>query len=61
MGLVLTAIALGALFARPASNRLTAAVESGNLDAAKPEATRLIQVLSIESVLWAATLVAMLA
>ena len=61
MGLVVTAIAIGALFARPASNRLKAAVEAGDLDAAKPEARRLSQILGIESLLWAATLVAMLA
>ena len=61
MGLVVTAIAIGAIFARPASNRLKAAVEVGDLDAARPEARRLNQVLGIESLLWAATLMAMLA
>ncbi|MGZ8785601.1 MAG: hypothetical protein ACXW1Y_08580 [Acidimicrobiia bacterium] len=60
LGLVLGAIALGAIVARPASVRLREAVTAGDLEAAGSEARTVSQVLVAESVLWSAALVSML-
>jgi hypothetical protein len=60
LGLVLTAIASGAIVARPASNRLRSAVASIDLTSARRDARRLSQLLLVESLLWSAALVAML-
>jgi hypothetical protein len=59
--LVLVAIGTGAIVARPASIRLRAAVRSGDLHSARRAGRRLSQVLTVESVLWSASLIAMLA
>jgi hypothetical protein len=59
LGSVVTAIALGAIVARPASLRLRAAIESIDLISARRHARRLSQMLAIESLLWSAALVAM--
>jgi hypothetical protein len=59
--LVLVAIGTGAIVARPASIRLSAAVRSGELHAAQRAGRGLSQVLTVESVLWSASLIAMLA
>ena len=60
LGLVLTAIVIGATVARPASIELRRSVENGSLDAARPAARRLSAVLTTESLLWSAALVTML-
>lgn len=58
-GLVLVAIALGALVARPASKRLMAAVESGDRVAASIAGAQIGRVLGVESLLWLGALTAM--
>ncbi len=60
LGLVLVAIALGAILARPASKRLRSAVVSGDLASARRSAGRLSQVLITESLLWSGSLIAMI-
>jgi hypothetical protein len=60
LGLVVTAIGIGALVARPASNQLRAAVATGDLDGARLDGRRLSGVLTVESLLWSASLIAML-
>lgn len=60
LGLVLTAIAIGAVVARPASRRLSAAVASTELVSARRDARLLSQVLLVESLLWSAALIAMI-
>ncbi len=61
LGLVLTAIALGAVVARPASNLLRSSVLEGDLNSARTSAKRLSRVLIAESLLWSAALIAMVA
>ncbi|HJQ77772.1 MAG TPA: hypothetical protein VJ948_11005 [Acidimicrobiia bacterium] len=58
-GLVLIAIVLGAVIARPASKRLVAAVETGDRVAASIAGAQIGRVLGIESVLWLGALAAM--
>ncbi len=60
LGLVLTAIVIGAIVARPASNQLRSDVASGDLSAARRSGARLSQVLIAESLLWSAALIAMI-
>lgn len=60
LALVVAAIAIGALIARPASKRLTNAVESGDRVAATVEGRRIGRVLAIESLLWLGALSTML-
>ena len=60
LGLVVVAIAVGAIIARPASIGLRASVTDGRLDLASTHAARLTSVLVVESVLWSGALVAML-
>jgi hypothetical protein len=61
LGLVVTAIAVGAIVARPASTELREAVGRGDRVEATIAARRISQVLSVESVLWVGALVAMVA
>jgi hypothetical protein len=58
-GLVLGAVLTGATMARPASNRLRAAIEDGDRVAAVEAGGRINQVLRIESLLWIGALTAM--
>jgi hypothetical protein len=60
LGLVVAAIAIGAIVARPASIRLRSAVASGDLAVAGSNARTLTGVLSAEALLWSAALVTML-
>lgn len=60
LGLVVTAIGIGALVARPASNHLREAVETSDLDGARLDGRRLSGVLTVESLLWSVSLIAML-
>lgn len=60
LGLVLAAIALGGMVARPASSGLRSAVGSGDLALARRSAGRLSQVLIAESLLWSGSLIAMI-
>jgi hypothetical protein len=60
LGLVLAAIALGGIVARPASNRLRSAVGSGDLALARQSAGSISQVLIAESLLWSGALIAMI-
>lgn len=59
LGLVLAATAVGAIVARPASNRLRLAVGAGDSAAASANARTLSTVLGVESVLWVGALVTM--
>jgi hypothetical protein len=61
LGLVVTAIAVGAIVARPASAELREAVGRGDRVEATIAGRRISQVLSVESVLWVGALVAMVA
>lgn len=54
--LVVAAIAVGAIFARPASTRLRAAVQSGDRVAATVAGNRVNRVLGIEALLWVGAL-----
>jgi hypothetical protein len=58
--LVLAAIALGGIVARPASSGLRAAAGLGDLALARWSAGRLSQVLIAESLLWSGSLIAMI-
>jgi hypothetical protein len=58
-GAVIVAFVLGATIARPASNRLRAAVAAGDVTAGTHAAT-LGRLLMVESVLWGVALVSML-
>lgn len=60
LALVVAAIAVGAVVARPASQRLTKSVWDGDLVSAREAATRLASVLVTESVLWSGALITML-
>lgn len=60
MALVVAAIAMGAIFARPASKRLFESIDSGDLDGATRAASRITLVLGAEHLLWAGALLAML-
>ncbi len=60
LALVIVAIAVGAVVARPASMALTETVGDGDLVAARSAAARLTSVLALESVLWSAALVTVL-
>lgn len=60
LGLVVAAIAIGAIIARPASIGLRASVTGGRLELASTHAARLSSVLVLESALWSGALVAML-
>lgn len=60
LGLVLVAIALGALVARPASLRFRRAVTEADRDAAERSAGTLSMVLTLEAVLWTGALLTML-
>jgi hypothetical protein len=59
LGLVLAATAMGAIVARPASNRLRRAIGAGDTTAAMTEAGTLSTVLGAESLLWVGALVTM--
>lgn len=54
--LVVAAIAVGAIFARPASTRLRAAVQSGDRVLATVAGNRVNRVLGIEALLWVGAL-----
>jgi hypothetical protein len=58
-GLVIVAIALGAIVARPASRRLVAAVQAGDRVGASRAGAQVGRVLGIESLLWLGALTAM--
>lgn len=58
--LVVVAIVVGAVFARPASNRLREAVVAGDRVAATVAGNRLTNVLGIEGLLWIGALTGML-
>jgi hypothetical protein len=58
-GLVIVAIALGAIVARPASRRLIAAVQAGDRAGASRAGVQVGRVLGIESLLWLGALTAM--
>lgn len=58
-GLVVGAIALGAVVARPASKRLMAAVDAGDRVAASIAGAQIGRVLGVESLLWLGALSAM--
>lgn len=60
LALVVVAIGVGALVARPASKRLVAAVEAGDRVAATVEGQRISRVLGAESLLWLGALTTML-
>lgn len=60
-GLVLAAILTGAIVARPASNAFRALAEAGDRPGAAKAGRIITRVLAVESMLWAATLVLMLA
>jgi hypothetical protein len=60
LGLVTAAIAIGAIIARPASNRLRHAIGAGDTTAATAEARTLSTVIGAESLLWVGALVTML-
>lgn len=60
LGLVLIAIAVGAVVARPASIELREAIEGGTLERARKAGQRLSAVLTAEGLLWAGALVTML-
>lgn len=59
LALVVAAIAIGAVVARPASLRLSESVGDGDLASAREAANRLTSVLVTESVLWSGALVTM--
>ncbi|MGH3649834.1 MAG: hypothetical protein ACRDU9_03925 [Acidimicrobiia bacterium] len=59
LGLVLTAIVIGATMGRPASNQLRAAIEEGDRVAATIAGRQINQVLGVESLLWMGALVGM--
>lgn len=61
LGLVVLAIAIGATIARPASNNLRSAVAGGDRTGAAVAGRQIRRVLAAESLLWAVTLVLMLA
>ncbi|HWB89953.1 MAG TPA: hypothetical protein VG872_12205 [Acidimicrobiia bacterium] len=58
-GLVVVAIAIGAVIARPAMKTLVAAAESGDRIAASVAGAQIGRVLGIESLLWLGALTAM--
>ena len=60
LALVVVAIAVGAVVARPTSTALRAAVSKEDLVSARSAAARLTSVLVTESVLWSGALVTML-
>ena len=60
LALVVAAVAVGAVVARPASMRLRETVRDDDLASAREAANRLTTVLVTESVLWSAALVTML-
>lgn len=60
LGLVVAAIAVGAIVGRPSSIELRRAIGLDSLEAARRAARTLVVVLNIEAVLWSATLVTML-
>lgn len=60
LGLVLAAIATGAIIARPASNRFRRSVGAGDLTAAAADARTLSAVLGVEALLWVGALATML-
>ena len=60
LGLVLLAIVIGAVVARPASHEFFAAADAGDRPAAARAGRVISRVLAAESLLWAVTLVLML-
>lgn len=58
-GLVIVAIALGAIVARPASQRLIAAVQADDRAGASRAGAQVARVLGVESLLWLGALTAM--
>ncbi len=60
LGLVVAAIVLGAMVARPATIRLRRAVAVGDMATASVDGRTVSRVLATESVLWSAALVSML-
>ena len=60
LGLVVAAMALGAVVARPASIRLASSVSDGDLHEVRMSGQRLVGVLGVESLLWGLALAAML-
>lgn len=60
LALVVVAIGIGALVARPASKRLVAAVVAGDRVAATVEGRQISRVLGAESLLWLGALTTML-
>ena len=60
LGLVVGAMALGALVARPASIGLASSISVGDLPRARTSGGRLVAVLGAESLLWGLALAAML-
>lgn len=57
--LVVAAIAVGAVMARPASNRLKEAVAAGDRVGGVVAGNRLVRVLAVESLLWVGALTGM--